>query len=92
MALKAALGTPNVISADCHDGRQPRSNSTGQKSYRLFNIRFHFIHEVQENGLIQIKYCPTEEMLADLLTKFLPRNSFDIAPISWHGTYVRHFN
>ena len=26
------------------------------------DIHFHFIREVQENGLIQIKYCPAEEM------------------------------
>ena len=36
------------------------------------NIRFHFIHWIIENGSIHLIYCPTEDMLADTLTKALP--------------------
>ena len=36
------------------------------------DIRFHFIRYVIEAGKIVIDYCPTEDMVADTLTKALP--------------------
>jgi hypothetical protein len=36
------------------------------------DIRYHFIRYVIESGLIQLIYCPTDEMTADTLTKALP--------------------
>jgi transposase InsO family protein len=36
------------------------------------DIRFHFIRWIIENGSIRLIYCPTEDMLADTLTKPLP--------------------
>jgi hypothetical protein len=43
------------------------------------NIQWHFIHFLIENGSIELIYCPTEDMTADLLTKLLP------------STKARHF-
>ena len=36
------------------------------------NIGFHFIHWIVKNSSLQLIYCPTEEMVADALTKALP--------------------
>ena len=36
------------------------------------DIRFHFIRWIIDNGSIRLIYCPTEDMLADTLTKALP--------------------
>ena len=36
------------------------------------DIRFHFIRWIIENGSLRLIYCPTEDMLADTLTKALP--------------------
>ena len=36
------------------------------------NIQFHFIRYTVEKGKIVLGYCPTEDMLADPLTKGLP--------------------
>jgi len=36
------------------------------------DIRFHFIRWIVENGSLRLIYCPTEDMLADTLTKALP--------------------
>ena len=40
------------------------------------DIQYHFIrsHVNQENGTINLLYCPTEDMTADVLTKGLPRD------------------
>src|SRR6202789_3115178 len=36
------------------------------------DIRFHFIRWIVENGSIRLIYCPTDDMVADTLTKALP--------------------
>jgi hypothetical protein len=43
------------------------------------DIRFHFIQWIVKEGKLQLIYCPTEEMVADVLTKALP------------STKVKHF-
>jgi hypothetical protein len=36
------------------------------------DIQYHFIHYIIEQGHIDLIYCPTDEMIADILTKALP--------------------
>ena len=36
------------------------------------DVRLHFIRYVVDDGKIVLVYCPTEEMVADALTKALP--------------------
>lgn len=36
------------------------------------DIRFHFIRWIIEQGSIRLIYCPTDDMIADTLTKALP--------------------
>lgn len=36
-----------------------------------FDIQHHFVREKCENGDIYLEYCPTDNMLADILTKGL---------------------
>jgi len=36
------------------------------------DIRFHFIRWIVDDGRIKLTYCPTNDMLADVLTKALP--------------------
>ena len=43
------------------------------------DVRFHFICWIVEEGKVRLVYCPTEEMVADILTKALP------------STKVKHF-
>jgi hypothetical protein len=40
------------------------------------DIRHHFIREKVEDGEIDIQYCATEHMLADIMTKPLPAEKF----------------
>jgi hypothetical protein len=35
--------------------------------------QYHFICEVAQNGVLQLIYCPTDDMVADILTKALPK-------------------
>jgi hypothetical protein len=37
------------------------------------DLRFFWLHEAVDAGQLQVKYLPTTDMPADLLTKALPR-------------------
>jgi hypothetical protein len=38
------------------------------------DIQYHFVRECVENGDIELEYCPTADMVADALTKALPKD------------------
>ena len=40
------------------------------------DVKYHFVRELVENETINLKYCLTEEMIADFLTKGLNREQF----------------
>ncbi len=42
------------------------------------DIRHHFIRQLVEDGQIHLEYCPTDQMIADILTKPLPRQKFEL--------------
>ena len=41
------------------------------------DIKYHFVRQAVEEKSIQLVYCPTENMLADILTKGLPKPRFE---------------
>lgn len=40
-------------------------------------IKYHFVREQVSNGTVNLKYCQTKEMIADILTKGLSRDQFE---------------
>ena len=40
-------------------------------------VRYHFIRDMVQKGAIKLKYVPTEEQVADVLTKPLDRVKFE---------------
>ena len=40
------------------------------------DIRYHFIREAIQQGLVELKYCSSCDMVADMLTKPLPSGQF----------------
>ena len=40
------------------------------------SIKYHFVREQVENAVVILKYCPSENMLADMFTKGLNRDRF----------------
>ena len=40
------------------------------------NLQYHFIHEVVEDGKINVKYLPMDDNVSDIFTKVLPKPKF----------------
>jgi hypothetical protein len=48
-------------------------NPTHHSRTKHIDIQHHFIHEKLESGEIELKYCPIQNMVADVLTKALAK-------------------
>ena len=44
-------------------------NPVSRQRSKHIDIRYHFIREVLNKGYITLHYCPTSDMVADVLTK-----------------------
>ena len=62
---------PIIIKEDNQSCIKMCRNPVMQKRSKHIDVKFHFIRERIEDGTIQLEYCPTELMQADLLTKAL---------------------
>ena len=40
------------------------------------DVCHHQLHDMQEKGIIRVEYCPTENMIVDILTKRLDKETF----------------
>ena len=52
-------------------------NPVGHKRTKHIDIKHHFIREAIHAGTILLEYCQTNQMIADILTKPLPRTQFE---------------
>ena len=53
-------------------------NPVNHNRTKHIDIRYHYVREAVEDGIITLTYCPTKEMVADLLTKPIPREQFQM--------------
>lgn len=53
------------------------------------SIKYHFIKEVVIDGMVEVKYCPTQEIIADMLTKGLPKRNM-IRLVKSFANHVDH--
>ena len=77
--LLAELGAPNssvVLMEDNQGAIALAKNPIAHSRTKHIDIRYHYVREAVQDGLIELQYCPTNEMTADLLTKPLPKETF----------------
>ncbi|GJX94585.1 hypothetical protein Tco_0349171 [Tanacetum coccineum] len=65
---------PDLIHAVCLCARNNDQQHTEAKD---INVRYHFIKEQVENGIVELYFIRTEYQLADIFTKPLPRDRFN---------------
>ena len=64
---------PTVIFDDSQSAMAMTRNPQYHGRAKHIDIKFHYIREQVERCVVTLKYCPTENMLADILTKGLPK-------------------
>ena len=78
--LTAELGSPLKTATTIFEDNQSAICMTKNPQFhgrtKHIAIKYHFIREQVGNGTIELKYCPTNEMLVDMFTKGLSREQF----------------
>ena len=74
MDLRTAPKEPTVLMEDNQGVIAIARNPIRTKH---IDIRYHYVCEALQEGTIDLFYCPTEEMVADWLTKPLSRGPFE---------------
>ena len=62
---------PTVVEEDNQSCIKMCKNPVMQKRTKHIDIKFHFVRERVDDSAVQLRYCPTEGMCADLLMKSL---------------------
>ena len=64
---------PTVLKEDNQGSIAIAKNPISHSCTKYIDIRYHYMREATQNHSIDLEYCPTELMVADLLTKPLPQ-------------------
>lgn len=66
------LTTPTTLFSDNQSAIALTQDHQYHPRTKHIDVRFHFIRWIIEEGKICLVFCPTEDMVADSLTKALP--------------------
>jgi hypothetical protein len=75
--LQINCSSPTTINEDNQGTIAKSKNPVLHKCTKHIDIKFHFVREKIQDRTIELKYCPTHEMVADIFTKPLPRGQFE---------------
>ena len=56
------------------------------------DIKFHFVREKIASNIIELKYCKSDNMIADILTKGLGRTKFEELRVKIGMKQIRDFD
>ena len=74
------MGFESMVSPIIYEDNQGAialaKNPVSHKRTKHIDIRYHFIRECVNRGSVELKYCPTASMIADVLTKRLATSKF----------------
>ena len=72
------ISLPTTIREDNQGAIAIAKNPIGHKRTKHIDIKHHFIREAVHDETIALEYCQTNQMVADILTKPLPKPQFEI--------------
>ena len=76
LTIGISVRLPIVVMEDNQACIQIADNPVSQRRTRHMDVRYHFIRDQINDGIITVRYCATRDMLADVLTKVMPRPAF----------------
>ena len=71
------MQTPILIKEDNQGTIAVARNPVSHSRTKHIDIKFHYVREALVDGIIDLIYCPTEQMTADMLTKPLAHQQFE---------------
>ena len=66
--LKVTNSEPTVVMEDNQGAIAIAKNPTAHARTKHVDIRYHYVREAVQEGVVELRYCPTAQMIADLLT------------------------
>ncbi|UYV65699.1 hypothetical protein LAZ67_3005177 [Cordylochernes scorpioides] len=73
MGFGELLNGPTVLKTDNQGAQQLARNPAYHARTKHIDIKWHFIRSICSDGLVEVVHTPTQENVADILTKRLPR-------------------
>ena len=70
--ILAPVTTPTTLFSDNQSAIALTQDHQYHPRSKHIDVRYHFIQWVVKNGSLHLIYCPTDDMVADTLTKALP--------------------
>ena len=67
------MSEPTIACVDNQAAMSIALNMSVNRRNKHIDVRYHFNREAVRSGIVRLKYCPSEEMVADMLTKGLRR-------------------
>ena len=75
------MGYPQSDPTTIHDDNQGciaiSKNPRRHQRTKHINKRYHYVREKVESKEVLLKYCPTKDMVADILTKYVSKTQFE---------------
>ena len=75
--IKASPKMPTFISEDNQGTIAIARNPVYLARKKHIDIKYHYVREALTDGVIDLVYCPTQQMTADILTKPLSRDRYE---------------
>lgn len=70
-------GDGTVLLCDNSSAIKLSKNSVFHGRSKHIQVRFHFLRELVNDGIIEIEYCPTREQLSDIMTEAVKLEVFE---------------
>ena len=75
--INATPKTTTIIREDDQGTIAIARNPISHARTKHIDIKFHYVREALHDGIIELVYCPTDQMAANILTKPLSRGQFE---------------
>jgi len=74
--IDSPISDATVINVDNQSAAAIANNNKSTKRIKHMDIKYHYVREAVNSKTVATNFCPSEIMLADLLTKPMPKTRF----------------